>query len=357
LLPQRLLYWFERFDAMADRRTFLKTAAALGLAAGSAKLVGCGGEQTAVDAGTDAAAAFRRSLAGSQVVSARDENALRDGQVNRVVVRRLVAESVKRLTGASSEADAWRALFSPEDTVGIKVNCLAGPMMCTRPEVVDAVVEGLTGAGGIPAKQIIIWDRFNRELEKCGYTIRTSGSGPLCFGTDSRGAGYEPQPLMHGSIGSCFSTILTRRSTALLNMPVLKDHDLAGVTIGMKNFYGTIHNPNKYHDNNCDPYIADLSASPPIRSRLRLVVCDALAPQCHAGPAYREQFVWQRGGILVARDPVALDAVGARIIEEQRRAKGMPSLDEQKRPPRYIQSAEALEIGWARKDKIRLVEV
>jgi len=87
------------------------------------------------------------------------------------------------------------------------------------------------------------------------------------------------------------------------------------------------------------------------------VVCDALTPQCHGGPAYKERFVWRHGGILVARDPVALDAVGARIIEEQRRAKGMPSLEEEKRPPRYIQSAEAIELGWARDDKIRFVEV
>jgi len=27
----------------------------------------------------------------------------------------------------------------------------------------------------------------------------------------------------------------------------LKDHDGAGVTIALKNMYGVIHNPNKYH--------------------------------------------------------------------------------------------------------------
>jgi len=342
---------------MADRRTFLKSATALGLAAGGAKLVGCGSEETTVDAGTEAAGIFRRSSSGSQVVSARDDNALQDGKVDSVVVRRLVAESIKRLTGASSEGDGWRSLFSPQDTIGIKINCLGGPMMCTRPELVAAVVEGLTETAGIPAGQIIIWDRYNREIERCGYTMRTKGSGPLCFGTDTSGVDYEDDPLVHRSIGSCFSKILTRRCTAVVNMPVLKDHDLAGVTVGMKNFYGAIHNPNKYHDTNCDPYIADLSSSPPVRGKLRLVVCDALTPQCHGGPAYKERFVWQHSGILVARDPVALDAVGARIIEEQRHKKGLPSLEEQKRPPRYIKSAEALELGWAREDKIRLVEV
>jgi len=344
---------------MANRRTFLKRASAVGFVAGSAKLVGCDGRQPAVSASAESGSGrtFRRSSEGSRVVAARDETVVKDDRVNRMVVRRLVGDAVKRVTGASSEADAWRSLVSPDDTVGIKVNCLAGANMCTRPEVVDAVVTGLTKSGGVRAEKIIIWDRFNRELTRCGYTVKTTGSGPLCFGTDDRRAGYEPQPRMYRSIGSCFSTILTRLCTALINMPVLKDHDLAGVTIGMKNLFGTIHNPNKYHDDNCDPYIADLSASPMVRDKHRLVVCDALTPQCHNGPAYKRQYVWPYGGILVARDPVALDATGMRIIEEERKRRDMPSLADQGRPPRYIQTAEELELGWAREEKINLVEV
>ena len=42
---------------------------------------------------------------------------------------------------------------------------------------------------------------------------------------------------------------------------VVKDHDLAGVSAGLKNWYGVIHNPNKYHDSCCDPYVADVVAA------------------------------------------------------------------------------------------------
>jgi uncharacterized protein (DUF362 family) len=334
---------------MSSRRKFLKTAGVFGFAAGGVR----------AEAGTSPlpVGMFRRSEEGSRVVLARDEKALDGDEVRGEVVRRMIGDSVKALTGTSSETDAWRSLVSPNDRVGIKVNCLGGPRMCTRSEVVAAIVEGLTKFGGVSADRIIVWDRFNRELERCGYEVRTRGAGPLCFGTDDGRAGYEPNPQMHGSIGSCFSRILTEHCTAIINVPVLKDHDLAGVTAGMKNFYGAIHNPNKYHDNCCDPYVADLSMSPPVRSKLRLTICDALTPQYHGGPAYKKQFVWRYGGIIAARDPVALDATAARIIEEERKKRGEPTLAEQERAPAYIGTAEKLGLGWADEAKVRVVEV
>jgi len=58
-----------------------------------------------------------------------------------------------------------------------------------------------------------------------------------------RPRGYEENLAAWGSVGSCLSKILTQRSGVLINVPVLKDHDGAGVTIALKNMYGVIHNP------------------------------------------------------------------------------------------------------------------
>ena len=90
-----------------------------------------------------------------------------------------------------------------------------------------------------------------------------------CYGTDR--VGYEDDLSAWGSVGSRLSKILTRSSSVLINLPVLKDHDGAGVTIALKNMYGAIHNPNKYHPNGCDPYVADLNMLPEIRSRMKLI--------------------------------------------------------------------------------------
>ena len=94
--------------------------------------------------------------------------------------------------------------------------------------------------------------------------------------------------------------ILAEKCTAIINVPVLKDHDLAGVTMAMKNFYGAIHNPNKYHDNNCNPYIAELNTSPIIKDKTRLIVCDALLAQYNGGPAFKPQYTWNYGGFSSA---------------------------------------------------------
>ncbi len=51
------------------------------------------------------------------------------------------------------------------------------------------------------------------------------------------------------------------------------------------------------------------------------------------------QWTWRFNGVLASTDPVALDAVGWRIIERQRALKGMPSLERDKRAPRYIATA------------------
>lgn len=41
---------------------------------------------------------------------------------------------------------------------------------------------------------------------------------------------------------------------------------LQRMSIALKNMYGAIHNPNKYHRNGCDPFAADLNILPDIRA-------------------------------------------------------------------------------------------
>jgi uncharacterized protein (DUF362 family) len=297
----------------------------------------------------------RRPAGAGRVVLARDASAVRAlapdaGRVARMVERAMVA-----LTGAGSAREAWRSLFSPRDRVGIKVNCLAGPGLSSAREVVEPVVRGLEAAG-IPLANIVVWDRDSAELERAGYTVNTSSSATYrCYGTDR--AGLTEQIHSSGRVGSLLSRILTDRIDALINVPILKDHDLSGVGIGMKNLYGCIHNPNRYHDDNCDPYLADVSSMPAIRSKLRLVLCDALRPQCHGGPALVRQHQWALGGVLASTDPVALDAAGARIIEQQRASRGLQTLAEAGRPPSWLRTAEQRGLGVADLARIRVQEV
>ncbi len=150
---------------------------------------------------------------------------------------------------------------------------------------------------------------------------------------------------------------MTEDVNVLISVPVLKDHNLAGVSLGMKNFYGAIHNPNKYHDHHCDPYIADVVSHPLIRGKWRLTICDGTRAQYHNGPGPHPGFTWAFGGLIVSNDVVAADAVAADLLDQQRQAKGLKRLAEEDRPPKYIATAGARGLGASELSKIERVEV
>jgi uncharacterized protein (DUF362 family) len=248
------------------------------------------------------------------------------------------------LFGTNEPVKAWRTLFKPDDVVGIKVNCIAGPELSSHPRVVAAIVSELQKVD-IPAENIIIWDRTNRELRRAGYSVNIADAGVRCYGTDA--VGYEDTYTRKGSFNGRISTILTKKITALINVPILKNHGGAGVTIAMKNHYGSIHNPGSHHGNGCDPYIADLNSVDEIKAKTRLIICDATRPTCDGGPSYKPAFVWQYSGLILSTDPVALDTVGTQIIDDRRAELGLPRLAETGRHPRHLVSAAERGLGTA----------
>ena len=293
----------------------------------------------------------------SKVVLARAERLTNNsGDLNNRFISLMVDDALMKVTSSKSPEDAWGTLFSPKDIVGIKINALAGKSFSPHIELVNSIVNGVKQAG-VKDENIIIFDRLNKELVRAGYSIRSDRNGLKCLGTDAlSGSGYGRQPEIIGSVGSCFSKIVSDYVTALINVPVLKDHDLSGVSGGMKNFYGVIHNPNKYHDNNCDPYIADLNSHPYIRGKLRLVICDAIKAQYNGGPAFKPQWVWNYGGLIVSADPVAIDRIGYEIIDSKRKEMRMPLLKQVGREPVYIKTAASKGLGIADRKKINLIE-
>jgi len=247
------------------------------------------------------------------------------------------------------------ALFRPDDTVGIKVNTIGGRVLSTRPEVALALA-GRLAAAGVAAKNIIVWDRTTRELKEAGYTPAVARTGVRVLGTDAEGIGYGADLVAHRGIGSLFSRILTDLTTASISLAILKDHGLAGLTAGLKNYFGAIHNPNKYHDGHCDPHVAEVFDAPPVKSRHRLTVLDALLVQFHKGPSYHPRWAARHGGLVLSRDPVAADVVGWTVIEGLRTQAGLPSLRDEGRAPGYLATAGTLGLGQADPAAIDVIE-
>lgn len=255
--------------------------------------------------------------------------------------RQVLERTLAAATGETSGSAAVKRLFGSGDTVGIKLNSLGGPRMSPRPALVEALAVLLREAGVAP-ERIVAFDRSSRELGRAGFAIRRSGGPFLCFGIDND---YDREPSSHGAIGSCFARLVSTTCTALVSFGVVKDHDLAGVSAGLKNWYGVIHNPNKYHDGNCDPYVADVVSHPYVRGKLRLTVLDGGVAQCHGGPAYRPDATWPLGMVAASTDPVAIDAWAWKVIDEERARRGMPRLADARRAPRFVATAARYGLG------------
>jgi uncharacterized protein (DUF362 family) len=277
------------------------------------------------------------------------------GPPDPAIVARMFERGFALLGGDVDGRAAASSLFRPDDRVGIKVNTIGGRAISTRPEVAMSLAGWLTRKG-LAAKNVFIWDRTTRELQEAGYAPAAERTGVRVFGTDTDGVGYGPDLVAHLNVGSLFSKILTEFTTASISLAILKDHGLAGMTGGLKNYFGAIHNPNKYHDSRCDPYVAEVFDAPPVRSRHRLTVLDALLVQFHKGPSYHPRWAAKFGGLFFSLDPVAADAVGWTVIERLRAGAGLPSLEDEGRAPVYLRTAERMGLGRADPEAIETIE-
>ncbi len=277
------------------------------------------------------------------------------GALDPAVVARLVSRGLSLLTGESRNARAVAALFRPADRIGIKVNTIGGRAISSKPEVAAALCGWLSG-GGVGHGNVVVWDRTTRELREAGFAAGSGRTEARVFGTDAGGVGYEPGLVSHLDVGSLYSRVLTELTTASISLAVLKDHGLAGVTAGMKNYFGAIHNPNKYHDDGCDPFVAEVFDAPPVKARHRLTVIDALTVQFHKGPSYHARWAARFGGLILGLDPVAADTAGWTVLERLRAAAGLPTLEAEGRAPRYLATAERMGLGRSAASSIETIE-
>lgn len=272
----------------------------------------------------------------SRVVSVRDPLLQPEKlQVDSNRLVKLLDSGMQAYFDKNNVLEAWTEIVQPGEVIGLKVNSLSGPGG-THPELVDAICERLLEVG-IKAQDIIIWDRLNEDLENGGYKIVYSGNKIKCFGNEV--VGFSSDFEIFGSAASLVSKTMTEVCDGVINLPVLKDHGIAGVTMSLKNMFGAIHNPNKYHLNVGDPYIADVYMLPSIRNKTRFTICDAINSQYEGGPSHMPHWTWPNNGLFIGEDPVALDHLGWQLIETERQKNNYKPLKEVGREPTYINTA------------------
>src|SRR5258708_19320994 len=122
---------------------------------------------------------------------------------------------------------------------------------------------------------------------------------------------------------------ITKQVNKLINVPVLKDHQSAGVTLALKNLsHGLVNNVNRSHGtyslNACGSFIPAVVSMPVIRNKAVLHILDGIKGLYHGGPGAKPQVVWAHQTMSFATDPGALDPIGWEVIDEKRAAGGSP---------------------------------
>lgn len=310
-------------------------------------------------------------------------------------IQQMMRRGMTELTGAPDWQAAWKLFVEPGDVVGIKVNPVGAPHVISDATVVREIIAGLESAG-VKRRDIVVYDRYHDQFFSAGFDkwlpegVRVSYAAKdyenvqqTLEGYD-KDHGYDADHYMDMALvlpGQDLSNLTARRSYAsrfitkevnkLINLPVLKDHQSAGVTLALKNLsHGLVNNVCRSHSTNslntCGAFIPAVVAMPAIRNKTVLNILDGIKGVYHGGPSAKPQFVWEQKAMYFATDPVAMDHLCWREIDEKRLAVGRQKLADElpdkfstfvRKQPEHVELAGALGLGewdWAKIDVRRV---
>lgn len=256
--------------------------------------------------------------------------------INNDVVKTMLHAAVKALTGEADIGKAYEALFPLLDLttkIAIKINSLAGSGLCTHPEVVEAIIDGLSQMKNstFPLSNITVFDdRMESLMNSAGFPLKNNVNDYKVlstFGETSKFGDKNWGDTYHDISGSAQRlSKIAEEADYIINVPVLKDHNNAGITFSLKNFFGIVRNPSDLHTAPsqtgktwCDPYIAGVYKL--VVEKVKLIVGDAIFAAHKGGPSTAPTFILN--SILVSTDPVAMDMYALKLINEERIKKIM----------------------------------
>jgi len=238
-------------------------------------------------------------------VHGQDPRVISGPTVHRAMLSELFEKSLIALTRKQTSSEAWGSILMPNDVIGLKFNQSGQAVISTTPTLVDVLIASLVQAG------------FNAEQIVC---IEAPEGTSKKHGTSLPNRGYSTAVTDFSSGEDQFASVLDQ-VTALISVPFLKVHNIAGLTGALKNLsHGLIKHPGRFHANGCSPYIADIVSAPPIRSKLRLCIVDALRVAYVGSPEPTASTLHDSGSLLMSFDPVAADTTGLAILNDIRHA-------------------------------------
>ncbi len=271
-------------------------------------------------AGTAVAAALGPGILGeaqaqptAKVVLIRKAEVLAQPDKTQAILQSMLDEAVKTLVGTDSPLEAWRKLIKSSDVVGVKSNDWG---KLPTPKPLEAAIKRRLLDVGVAEENMSIADR-----------------------------GVLTDPIF-------------LKSTALVNVRPLRTHHWAGIGSCLKNYIQFVSDRPSYHPEACAA-LGSIWNLPIVRGKTRLNILSVLTPQFYGRGAnfFDTRYVWPYKGLIVGTDPVAVDAMGAHLLQVKRIAffGEDRALD---LPPSHIMVADKKDhLGVSDLNRIQLVKL
>lgn len=281
-----------------------------------------------------------------RVVAVRHPGLILSGKYQPAAVEQAMHRGMMELTGAPAWQDAWRTFFEKGDVVGIKVSPVGGRNLCSDASVLRQIIAGLNAAG-VPNSDIIVVNRYRTEFQETGIDkwvpagMRAVAASPKYTEIQQDMEGYDADHYMDMTLvhpgqnptdahnrRSYVAKVVTKDINKLINLPVVKHHQSAGVTVALKNMsHGLVNNVSRSHStptlNACGVFIPAVVNLPVIRQKAVLHIVDGVKASYHGGPGGVPRFMWEHKTMYFATDPVAVDRIAWKAIDAKRAEAGM----------------------------------
>jgi hypothetical protein len=225
----------------------------------------------------------------------------------------MLDQGVSRFLGEKDPLRAWKKLVKPTDMVGIKSNSWSP--LPTPAELEGAIQKRILDAG----------------VAKGSISIDDQG---------------------------VLDDKIFQSSTALINVRPLRTHFWAGIGGCIKNYIMFTRTPWLYHGESCSP-LASIWSKPIVRGKTRLNILSLIRTQFYSRGAHHfdRRYVSEYKGLLIGRDPVALDAVGVRLLQRQRIAHFGEDRPLDTQPIHILAADQKYNLGVSDLNRIEIVKL
>ncbi len=191
-----------------------------------------------------------------------------DDNTNQTVVNSMVSKALRTLIGKASDAETWDAIFryhnqthgrgdvgyTAGEKIVIKINLNTGSSgssynrvdyrtVDTSPQIVYAILDQLVHNAGVaqadigfgdPGRNVdnIFWNKFHQIFPDVKYWGNGNGRTPIV--RSSNPAFMNSDGTMRNYLPTCYL-----EASYMINIPVLKQHHRAGISLTSKNHFGT----------------------------------------------------------------------------------------------------------------------